>query len=81
VTKYKFGRPVKEWHCPDGKRNEPWDNCVYSYAALKSTPVDIRARLIALNAQAEARRRSPEPLPAPTVARKGRRTISRGASA
>jgi phage terminase large subunit GpA-like protein len=46
VTKYKQGRPYKVWVCPDGKRNEPWDNAVYNYAALKSTPVDIKARLI-----------------------------------
>lgn len=81
VTKYKQGRPYKVWVCPDGKRNEPWDNCVYSYAALKSTPVDIKARLIALNAQADARQRSADPLPAPSVARRGRRTLSRGAQA
>jgi phage terminase large subunit GpA-like protein len=29
ITKYKQGHPYKVWVCPDGKRNEPWDNAVY----------------------------------------------------
>jgi phage terminase large subunit GpA-like protein len=49
ITKYKFGRPYKVWECPPGKRNEPWDCRVYAYAALKSTTIDIAARLSALN--------------------------------
>jgi phage terminase large subunit GpA-like protein len=49
ITKWKLGRPYKVWECPPGKRNEPWDNAVYGYAALKSTPVDIATRLRALN--------------------------------
>lgn len=81
ITKWKLGRPVKVWECPPGKRNEPWDNAVYSYAALKSTPVDIAARLAALNNAAEARKRSPNPLPPPQVGGKRRRTRSSGASA
>jgi phage terminase large subunit GpA-like protein len=81
LTKYKLGRPYKVWECPPGKRNEPWDNCVYGYAALKSTPVDIGARLASLNNAAEARKRSPEPLPPPSVGGRGRRVISRGARA
>jgi phage terminase large subunit GpA-like protein len=81
LTKFKQGRPYKVWECPPGKRNEPWDNKIYNYAALKSTPVDIAARLAALNNAAEARKRSPVPLPAPQVGRKRRRVVSRGAQA
>jgi phage terminase large subunit GpA-like protein len=81
LTKFKQGRPYKVWECPPGKRNEPWDDAVYNYAALKSTPVDIKARLAALNNAAEARKRSSDPLPAPAVGGRGRRVLSRGASA
>lgn len=45
LTKYKFGKPYKVWECPDGARNEGWDNMVYSYAALFSQTVDIGRRL------------------------------------
>lgn len=78
ITKWKLGRPYKVWECPPGKRNEPWDDAVYNYAALKSTPVDIAARLAALNNQAEARKRSHVPMPTPQVTGKKRRTLSRG---
>lgn len=81
ITKYKQGRPVKVWDCPPGKRNEPWDNAVYSYAALKSTPIDIAARLAALNNAAELRRRSNVPLPPPVVGKKRRRVRSGGVGA
>jgi phage terminase large subunit GpA-like protein len=81
ITKYKQGHPYKVWVCPDGKRNEPWDNAVYAYAALKSTPVDIKARLAALHNAAEARKRTNDPLPPPAVGKKGRRVLNRGAQA
>jgi phage terminase large subunit GpA-like protein len=81
ITKWKLGRPYKVWECPPGKRNEPWDNAVYGYAALKSTPVDIATRLRALNNQSEERKRSHDPLPPPSVGGRRRRTLSRGAEA
>lgn len=81
LTKYKLGRPFKVWECPPGKRNEPWDNAVYNYAALKSTPIDIAARLAALNNAAQARKASPNALPKPSVGGNGRRMRSRGVQA
>jgi phage terminase large subunit GpA-like protein len=81
ITKYKFGRPVKEWHCPQGKRNEPWDCRIYAYAAFKSTTVDIRARVASLNAQAHARELDPNATPAPVLPGRGRRVRSKGAQA
>jgi phage terminase large subunit GpA-like protein len=80
ITKYKFGRPFKVWECPPGKRNEPWDCRVYAYAALKSTTIDIAARLGALNARADARAADPNATPAPKIPARGRRVRSRGAS-
>lgn len=82
ITKFKLGRPYKVWECPPGKRNEPWDNAVYSYAALKSTPINIAQRLADLNNAAAARKTSMNPAPPPTVGGgKRRRVLSKGASA
>jgi hypothetical protein len=68
------------WECPDGKRNEPWDDAVYNYAALKSTPVDIKAASRPSTTQAEARKRSHDPLPAPAVARQAAPDAEPGSS-
>lgn len=38
-TKYRQGRPFREWFCPKGKRNEPLDIRVLALAALLSRPV------------------------------------------
>lgn len=81
VTKYKFGVAYREWHCPDGGRNEPWDCRIYAYAALKSLGANVSTRLARWRAQAKARRESAIPLPHPTTAGRGRRVRSRGASA
>jgi phage terminase large subunit GpA-like protein len=82
VTKInRFGRPYRVWECPPGKRNEPWDNAVYSYAALKATPIDIAGRLAALKAQVEARRGDVNATPAPSIPGRTRRVRSRGVSA
>lgn len=81
VTKYKFGIPYREWHCPDGGRNEPWDCRIYAYAALKSLVVNIGGRLAQLRQQAATRRSSPEPSAPPVLGKKGRRVHSKGATA
>lgn len=73
MLKYKFGRPIKEWHCPDGARNEAWDCIVYNYAAYFSTPVDIALRLHELNAAAEKRAASPQPTAPTAIPSAGRR--------
>jgi phage terminase large subunit GpA-like protein len=39
-TKYSKGRPIREWFCPKGKRNEALDIRCYSLAALYSRPVN-----------------------------------------
>lgn len=81
ITKYKHGRPYKVWECPEGKRNEPWDNCVYSYCALKSGTVDIGARLNALQQADQHRKANPNASPAPAVKSRGRRVRNPGATA
>jgi phage terminase large subunit GpA-like protein len=81
VTKYRFGIPYREWHCPEGARNEPWDCRIYAYAALKSLVVNIGARLSNLRTQADRRMSSSEPTPPPAVGKKGRRVHSRGVTA
>jgi phage terminase large subunit GpA-like protein len=81
ITKYKFGIPYREWHCPDGGRNEPWDCAIYAYAALKSLTINIGMRLAGLRAQARARAESSTPLPAPTITGRKRRVRSQGAQA
>lgn len=81
VTKYKFGIPYREWHCPEGGRNEPWDCRIYAYAALKSATINMEHRLTHLRQQARARAESPHPSPQPTLPRKGRKIYSRGESA
>lgn len=81
VTKYKFGIPYREWHCPNGARNEPWDCRIYAYAAFKSLVVNVVARLAALRTAAKARAASNTPLPPPRVGGKQRRVHSRGATA
>jgi len=42
-TKYSKGRPVREWFCPHGRRNEQLDIRVYALAALLSRPVNWAA--------------------------------------
>lgn len=42
-TKYSKGRPVREWFCPHGRRNEGLDCRVYNLAALLSRPVNWAA--------------------------------------
>lgn len=81
VTKYKFGIPYREWHCPDGARNEPWDCAIYAYAALKSLTVNIAGRLTHLRAAAAARAGSNVPTPPPQVGGRTRRVRSSGAQA
>lgn len=81
LTKYKLGRPYKVWECPPGKRNEPWDCRIYAYSAVKSTPIDVAARLAVMNAQAQARKASVNSTPPPVVPGRGRRVRSRGVSA
>jgi phage terminase large subunit GpA-like protein len=81
VTKYKYGRPYRVWECPVGARNEPWDCAIYAYAALKSSVIDIAARLAQLRAAALKRAASPAPTEAPKIGRKARRVVSRGVSA
>jgi phage terminase large subunit GpA-like protein len=81
VTKYKFGVPYREWWCPDGGRNEPWDCRIYAYAGFKSMLVNVGARLAQLRAYAEQRAGSPTPMPAPVLAKRGRRVRSNGVSA
>lgn len=81
VTKYKFGIPYREWHCPDGGRNEPWDCAIYAYAALKSLTINISHRLAGLRAHAKARAGSNTPMPAPQITGRQRRTRSAGAQA
>jgi phage terminase large subunit GpA-like protein len=81
VTKYRFGVPSREWHCPDGGRNEPWDCRIYAYAALKSLAVDVSARIRTLWAQAAARAASPNPSSPPKIAGKRRGARSRGVEA
>lgn len=39
-TKYTKGRPVREWFCPKGRRNEALDIRVYALAALLSRPIN-----------------------------------------
>lgn len=78
ITKYKFGRPIREWHCPQGARNEPWDCAIYAYAALKSSIIDIGARLAALRADYMRRAASPSPSQPPRIGKKGRRVLSKG---
>jgi phage terminase large subunit GpA-like protein len=80
ITKFKHGRPFKVWECPEGKRNEPWDNAVYAYAAFKATPIDIAARLRLLQQAAAAGRPTRTPRHAPGAPR-GRRVRSQGATA
>lgn len=81
VTKYKFGIPYREWHCPDGARNEPWDCRIYAYAALKSCVVNISARLQGMRNAAAARRASTTPIATPQIGARGRRVHSRGVQA
>jgi phage terminase large subunit GpA-like protein len=81
ITKYKFGVPYREWHNPQGGRNEPWDCAIYSYAALKSVPLNIGARLQAMRAAASARSASATPMPLPKIGQRARRVRSRGVSA
>lgn len=81
VTKYKFGVPYREWHCPVGGRNEPWDCAIYAYAALKSCVVDIGARLRAMRAAASSRAASLTPIPVPTLGKRARRVHSPGVAA
>lgn len=38
-TRYRKGHPVREWHLPPGRRNEPLDIRVYALAALLARPV------------------------------------------
>lgn len=82
VTKYKFGIPYREWHCPDGGRNEPWDCRIYAYAGLKSCAVNISQRLSGLRQAAQQRAASNTPMPLPqAVNNRRRRTRSSGVAA
>jgi phage terminase large subunit GpA-like protein len=81
VTKYKFGIPYRQWVCPDGARNEPWDCRIYAYAALKSCAVNISGRLSQLWAAFRERAASSTPLPTPRLGKKRRAVRSAGASA
>lgn len=78
ITKYKFGRPFRVWECPPGARNEPWDCAIYAYAALKSSVIDIGARLAKMRADEMKRRASPSPMKPATIGRKKRRVLSKG---
>lgn len=81
VIKYRFGVPERQWICPDGARNEPWDCRIYAYAALKSLVVNIAQRLHSLRQQAKARSASPTPMAAPAVGGRRRGVRSAGVSA
>jgi phage terminase large subunit GpA-like protein len=82
ITKYKFGKPYKEWHTPDGGRNEPWDCRIYAYAARVSSPVNVERRLAELNAAVTKRAATLNPTPGPPVINTaGRRQRSSGVSA
>ena len=82
VTRYKFGRPFREWHTPDGGRNEPWDCRIYAYAARVSSPVNVERRLADLNSAVTKRAASLNPPPGPPpVPTAGRRMRSSGVSA
>jgi phage terminase large subunit GpA-like protein len=81
ITKYKFGKAYKEWHTPDGGRNEPWDCRIYAYAARTSSPVNVERRLADLQAHAKSRSEATEPAAPPTVGGPGRRVRSSGVSA
>ena len=82
VTRYKFGRPFREWHTPDGGRNEPWDCRIYAYAARVSSPVNVERRLADLNSAVTKNAASLNPTPGPpAMAAAGRRMRSSGVSA
>ncbi len=42
-TKFVKGRPVREWVCKKGHRNEPLDIRVYALAALEARPINWEA--------------------------------------
>lgn len=63
-TKYSHGRPVREWFCPKGKRNEALDIRVYSLAALHSRPVNWAALAAHVNMVA-AQTSAPKAVPRP----------------
>lgn len=81
ITKYKAGRPFKVWECPDGARNEAWDNMVYNYAAYFSTGVDVARRLAEMQAAVNASKLTPDPSPTPMPSSRGRQVRSSGVSA
>lgn len=82
VTKYKSGVAYREWVCPEGGRNEPWDCRIYAYAALKSMIVSIPDRLSSWRRNAKQRAESPSPMAPPRVAMgRERRVRSTGATA
>ena len=47
-TKYSKGRPIREWFCPPGRRNEPLDIRCYALAALLARPVNWTAMAAAV---------------------------------
>lgn len=80
ITKYKFGRPYKEWHTPDGGRNEPWDCRIYAYAARVSSPINVDRRLAEFRAVTQVKASTPQAT-TPVVGSQGRRIRSSGVSA
>jgi phage terminase large subunit GpA-like protein len=64
-TKYRQGRPFREWFCPKGKRNEPLDIRVLALAALLSRPVHWAA-LAAQTGSARAPSIAPKAAPRKT---------------
>lgn len=81
ITKYKNGHAFKVWEKPDSARNEVWDCCVYNYAALFASGVNVAARVADLQAQVDAQKGkiTPEKVVAPGGP--GRRVHSAGATA
>lgn len=63
-TKYSKGRPVREWFCPKGKRNEALDIRVYAMAALHARPVNWAALAAHVNTVA-AQISAPKAVPRP----------------
>lgn len=69
-TRYIKGRPVREWFCPKGRRNEALDIRVYALAALLSRPINWPALA--------AKQASPIPRIAPKAVEKKPSFINRG---
>jgi phage terminase large subunit GpA-like protein len=63
-TKFVKGRPVREWFCPSGRRNEALDIRVYALAALLARPIDWGSLSRSTGIPREAPRAAPREAPA-----------------